>query len=325
MFFLFGGHAILHLTKIALYIFLAMLYNDGAGQQLRKGRANMRYRFLRFPGGRDRAVTFSYDDGCPEDVRLTDIFGQYGMKGTFNLNGDCLRRENFTAEEIDRYYLSRGHEIAVHGLMHRAPGCLRPLEAIRDILDCRLELERKTGTIIRGMAYPDSGIHRFENGTDYEQIKQYLRELDIVYARTTWEDNCHFELPQDWYCWKPTAHHNNPDLMDHMDQFFKHGKSERLYGCNRGARLFYLWGHSYEFPRNNNWDRIERVCEAFAGHDDVWRATNGEIYDYVQAYNSLVYSADGTLVYNPTLHEVWFELDEVTYSVKPGEKIKTKA
>lgn len=30
----------------------------------------MRYRFLRFPGGKDKAVTFSYDDGFRYDIRL---------------------------------------------------------------------------------------------------------------------------------------------------------------------------------------------------------------------------------------------------------------
>lgn len=30
----------------------------------------MHYRFLRFPGGKVKAVTFSYDDGCRHDIRL---------------------------------------------------------------------------------------------------------------------------------------------------------------------------------------------------------------------------------------------------------------
>ncbi|MFQ8954078.1 MAG: hypothetical protein ACLR56_14395 [Oscillospiraceae bacterium] len=34
---------------------------------------------------------------------------------------------------------------------------------------------------------------------------------------------------------------------------------------------------------------------------DVWYATNIEIYDYVSAYRSLVFSADGGRVYNPSL------------------------
>ena len=51
-------------------------------------------------------------------------------------------------------------------------------------------------------------------------------------------------------------------------------------------------------------------------------ATNIEIYDYVSAYRSLVISADGKRIYNPTDKEIWFEImDGKMYSVKPGSQI----
>lgn len=40
--------------------------------------------------------------------------------------------------------------------------------------------------------------------------------------------------------------------------------------------LFYIWGHSYEFDVNRNWDRIERLCEMLAGHEDIFCGTNAE-------------------------------------------------
>ena len=46
-----------------------------------------------------------------------------------------------------------------------------------------------------------------------------------------------------------------------------------------------------------------------------------EIYDYVEAYNSLVFSADGNMVYNPTLVDVWFDVDGKLYKNKSGERI----
>ena len=42
--------------------------------------------FMRFPGGKLKALTFSYDDGVEQDVRLIEIFKKYGLRGTFNLN-----------------------------------------------------------------------------------------------------------------------------------------------------------------------------------------------------------------------------------------------
>mgnify|MGYP000249589046 CR=1 FL=1 len=41
---------------------------------------------LFYPQWKDRAVTFSYDDGQIFDRRLVDIFNKYNLKATFHLN-----------------------------------------------------------------------------------------------------------------------------------------------------------------------------------------------------------------------------------------------
>lgn len=280
----------------------------------------MRYKFLRFPGGKPKAVTFSYDDGVREDIQLVEIINRHGIKCTFNLNNDILRGENnFTSEEINKYFLSDGHEVAVHGSMHRALGNVSAIDGIRDVLECRLELEKKTGKIIKGMAYPDTGITVFVNNASYESIKNYLKDLGIVYSRTLGGDNNSFQLPQDWYAWMPTAHHNNPQIMEYIDEFVNMDLSTKTYCARRQPRLFYMWGHSYEFRNADNWEHLEEICAKLGGKDDTWYATNMEIHDYVEAYNSLVYSADGRKVYNPTLIRIWLDVDGVLYDIAPGE------
>lgn len=282
----------------------------------------MRYVIMRYPDGKTKALTFSYDDGVVQDKRLAEIFDKYGMKATFNYNSSALREANFTKEQIKEYFLSKGHEIAIHGAMHRANGQLRPIEGIREVLDCRLELEEKCDRIIRGMAYPDTGINIISSITSYDKIKQYLTELDIAYARSTGADNNSFMIPEDFHSWIPTAHHNNPDIMEYVKQFLELDISTDVYIARRCSRLMYIWGHSYEFDRDNNWEHIEKICDTLANKEEIWYATNIEIYDYVQAYKNLIYSADGKMIYNPTLITVWLEIDNVLYSVKSGETIK---
>jgi len=283
----------------------------------------MRYQFLRFPGGKPKAVTFSYDDGVRQDIRFSELLQKHGIRCTFNLNSHKLRGERgLTPEEVNEYILNRGHEVALHGSNHRAEGTLRPIEGIQDVLANRLELEETYGRIIRGMAYPDSGIRFFANNTDYESIRNYLKELDVAYARTLGGDNDSFALPQDWYAWMPTAHHNNPQIFEYIDKFLGIDMSDpKRTGTRRQTSLFYLWGHSYEFDNNNGWEHIEKICERLSQKEDIWYATNMEIYDYVTAYHSLIYSADGLRVYNPTLYEIWFETDGKLYSVKPGKML----
>lgn len=277
--------------------------------------------FMRYPGGKAKAVTFSYDDGVVQDKQLAEIFDKYGLKATFNFMNFNPKRHNYSNEEIKEIFLSKGHEIAVHGAHHRPNGNVRTIEGIREVLDCRLELEERCDCIIRGMAYPDTGIRVMGNFGNYEQIKNYLCELDIAYARSLGGDNDSFMLPQDFHAWIPTAHHDNPQIMEYIDKFLNLDTSDRVYGPRRYSRLLYIWGHSYEFDKKNNWEHIEEICSKLANNDEIWYATNIEIYDYVQAYKSLRYSANGLKVYNPTLYTIWLDVDAKLYSVKPGETI----
>lgn len=279
----------------------------------------MRSVFMRYPGGLAKALTFSYDDGILPDKRLAEIFDRYGMKATFNFT---CRTKFSTDEEINEIFLSKGHEIAVHGANHRPNGNQRPIEGIRDVLDCRLELERRCGRIIRGMAYPDSGITFFGNFGNYEQVKNYLTELDIVYARTLAGDNDRFELPNDFHAWVPSAHHDNPEIMEYIDKFLSLDLSKKkMYHAKRHPRLLYIWGHSFELDNNDNWDHIEKICEKLSHNDEIWYATNIEIYEYVEGYKRLVYSADGTMVYNPSLFSVWIDVDGVLFEIAPGKTV----
>ena len=35
--------------------------------------------------GKNKAITFSYDDGVMQDIRLIEIFNKYNLKATFNI------------------------------------------------------------------------------------------------------------------------------------------------------------------------------------------------------------------------------------------------
>lgn len=282
----------------------------------------MKYRFLRFPEGKTKAVTMSYDDGSKADGRVAQTLTRYGLKGTFNLMGSLVESEAaLTKEFIRTEILGKGHEIATHGYNHRGLDVLTSVEVIRDTLDCRMVLEREFGIIVRGMAYPDRSITRDKRPGAYEQIRPILQNLDIAYSRLAGVEDPTFELPADFLYWSPTAHQRNPKLMEYIDNFLTMDVSAQ-YIASRTPRLLYIWGHGHEFDRNNDWELLDTICEKIAGKEEIWYATNGEIYEYVQAFRSLIYSADGMTVYNPTLHKIWFDVDKTLYTVNPGETIR---
>lgn len=281
------------------------------------------YRFLRFPGGKTKAVTFSYDDGAVSDMRLCDIFDKYEMKGTFNLNSshvlDTTRKTTINLPEM-KDILARGHEIALHGYSHKAHSSIAPVEAVRETLADRLYMEKALGKIIRGMAYPDTGIRHSHNGNDYQTVRGILQSVGVAYARALVINNVDFTLPTDWYAWMPTCHHTDPNLFELASKFLDLDV-EGKYCSDRYPRLFYVWGHSYEFDNHNNWERIEELCSMLSAKEDIWYATNIEIYNYVKAYESLIPSADSSMIYNPSLMTVWFNVNGKIHSVEPGQTL----
>jgi hypothetical protein len=85
--------------------------------------------------------------------------------------------------------------------------------------------------------------------------------------------------------------------------------------------MFYVWGHSYEFDDQDNWNVIEEFAEYIGGRDDIWYATNIEIYDYIKAYEALQTSVDKKTVYNPSAMDVWFVEENEIYCIHGGQTL----
>jgi len=273
--------------------------------------------YMRFPGGRARALTLSYDDGVQQDKELMEILNRHGLKCTFNISSGLYAEEGtvydegrihrrMTKSEALALYTDSGHEIAVHGLTHPWLEKLPLPVCVREIIEDRENLEAEYGGTVRGMAYP--------YGTYNDDVVSVLRNCGICYSRTVHSTE-RFDIPTDWLRLPATCHHDNPRLMELAKNF--------LENPSWGAPwMFYLWGHSYEFEARNNWNVIEEFAEYMGGRKEVWYATNIEIYDYVKAYKQLNFNVAMTYVENPTAYELWFETNGKLYSVKPGESLK---
>lgn len=254
-----------------------------------------------FPGGRYKALTMSYDDGIVDDERLVRIFNENGIKGTFNLNAGLLENSNrIKRERIKELY--QGHEVATHTYTHPTIARCPLVEVAAEILKDRVELEEMTGGLVRGHAYP--------NGSYSEEIKTLFRQLGIAYGRVV-PSRPTYELPEDPLEWYPTCHHNDPELMGKAQFFADFQKRQYL-------KLMYVWGHSYEFTNNDNWDVIEEFCKLMGGRDDIWYATNIEIIDYMEVLKNLKFSGNGTSVYNPSAQSAWLQVDDARIVEVPG-------
>ena len=265
----------------------------------------MRIRFNCYKDGKHKALTMSFDDGQVHDLRLVDIFNKNGIKGTFHLNSGKLDDEAgkfLTSEDVATKF--EGHEISVHSLTHPFLERVSDEEVVFEITEDRKILEKLCGYPVRGMPYPF--------GTYTAALIPKLRTLGMQYSRTV-KSTLKFTVPEDFMEWHPTCHQIDGRIYDYLTAF-----KENKYPMP----LFYVWGHSFEFPRDNNWERFEDFCKAASGDPDVWYATNIEIYDYVMALRALRFSADRTMVYNPTATDVWIDVEKQTVHCPAGKITK---
>lgn len=252
-----------------------------------------------YPNAKPKAFTLSYDDGITQDRRLVELFNAHKVKATFNLNSGKLNFasgwthpsgkeiHNLTAEEAVKLYA--GHEIAVHTVSHPHLENLTPREITDEIRGDRLALESLFGQRIEGMAYPF--------GTWDDRVLGIMEREGIRFSRTV-RHTYDFSTPDEFLTWDATCHHGYNGLMSLAKEFA---------GTDQELALFYVWGHSYEFDVDDNWNVMEELLGLVAGRDDVWYATNGQICDYLTAMREM--KVQGGKLVNPTDTPLWVQVD----------------
>lgn len=228
--------------------------------------------------GKNKAITFSYDDNVTQDIRLIEIFNRYNLKATFNINSQKIGEKNrlfINGQYIehnknakqDIKYIYEGHEIAAHTLTH--PNLTQiedEKEIIKEVEHDRLNLSEIAGYEVLGMAYPSAAPNCNKRVADI--IKN---NTGIKYARDYYVTKS-FEPYTDLYQFKGTAyHHNDWNDLFRLGQEFIELKTDT-------PKIFYIWGHSYEFDiYPERWQQFEEFCKMISGKDDIFYGTNIEV------------------------------------------------
>lgn len=266
-----------------------------------------------FKDGYKRALTLSFDDGKPQDIRLKNIFDKYGLKCTFNLIGGDSRNPEFYisedgknlwdgSDELKKAY--EGHEIASHSYSHKKMPELSDEECRFEIDEDVNALENAFSVEIKGFAAPYGRVD--------ERVISHLKRNGILYCRLSSSKN-DYTLPEDFYNWIPNPHiaiYATEDGKKLVDGFFE---TEEELPC------LYIWGHSYEINvldaygcerwngMRNRWKYVDELCKAISGHKDTWYATNAEICEYALAMRSAKY--DDTFIDNMSDIPLFFDVN----------------
>ncbi len=225
--------------------------------------------------GKKKAMTFSYDDGVLQDIRLVKLLNKYGLRSTFNLNSELLGRkwslvrngitvchDKVAPQDVRAVYA--GHEVAAHTLTHPFLPDTEEKEIIRQVEEDRVKLSELCDYEVLGMAYPGGGINH-----DLRVEEIVRANTGIRYARTT-DATRNFSLQKDLICLDPTVYHIDTEEMFRLGEAFLALEPET-------PALFYVWGHSYEFDAWQFWDRFEEFCRMMSGKADIFYGTNREV------------------------------------------------
>ena len=226
--------------------------------------------------GKLKAVTFSYDDGVTQDIRLIELLNKYNLKCTFNINSELLGMHHTLTREgmrISHYKIHpddvksfyAGHEVAAHTLTHPHLPPLEEAEIIRQVEKDRLNLSEMVGYEVVGMAYPGGGVN------NDDRVAEIIKNnTGIKYSRTiTFTHN--FATQENLYRFNPTVYHLDFDVMMDLGHKFIELKPTT-------PQIFCIMGHSYEMDfSSENWAKLEQFFKLISNKEDIFYGTNKEV------------------------------------------------
>lgn len=225
-------------------------------------------------------VTTSWDDGTITDLKLAELLEKHDIKGTFYIpkfGANRLKEKDIVA--IDRKFEIGAHAVS-QPMIQTDLTKVSQSEAKREIVESKTYLENLVGHPIAMFCYP--------YGRYNEAIKKMVKDAGFIGARI-----CNlggFNLPQDPYQWHITLPASNGSPLMALkiwwgSRLWKVGgllnwesRAKSLFDIAlRGGGVYHIYGHSAEFEKNKEWDKLERVLTYLSNREGVKYMTNGEV------------------------------------------------
>jgi peptidoglycan/xylan/chitin deacetylase (PgdA/CDA1 family) len=303
---------------IVIVFFLTASLSIFAQSNSTKPSSNVRIEML-FPEGKSKAIILSFDDGTISDRRLVQLMNEYALKGTFHLNSNKLDTKGYlTKEEIKSLFL--GHEVSVHSANHPGLSGMSKIDIINEVIEDRKELEKLTGNIIRGMAYPFGSYDNL--------VVETISDLAIEYARTV-ADTYNFSIPKNFLMWHPSIHQFGKAFFKPNDEANDKKELNSFYSLvydflkADSIALLDVWGHSWENNGDGNrWVEMEKFFKLISRNNDIFYTTQIYLVDYINAYKNLKFSVDKTMIENHSAIDVYIKLESKSYKIPAGSIIK---
>jgi peptidoglycan/xylan/chitin deacetylase (PgdA/CDA1 family) len=237
-------------------------------------------------------VTTSWDDDAVSGMRVADLLGEKGMRGTFYVpTGQLDGESRFTGSDL-RSLSGNGFEIGAHTISHRILTELGAADLENEIRDCKPVLEQILGREVVMFCYP--------RGRFNAQVVREVQNAGYGGARTTrmlCSDSVfspfHMPTTVQAYPHKRSNYLRNLARLGGVSAIAQsmgdviwfedwiHLGRKIFDDVFRDGGIWHLYGHPWELEKLNLWGQLNEMLDYVSGRDGVAYLTNGQLLQRV--------------------------------------------
>lgn len=239
-------------------------------------------------------ITFSFDDGHPNDLKVAKLLKKYNLRATFYIPITNYENEVMTDSQIRKLH-SMGIEIGSHGLTHRRLPSLSFGDAEKELTLSKTKLETIIGEKVRGFCFAGGKYNRSHLGLPLKAGYLYARTTRLLRMNKPIQGHLfHTTLPYPFFVIGYFSHLLRHPNISGWRLFLTSGKywgnktkpnelAKHFIALGiKDKSCFHLYGHSYEFKTKEDWKTLEELLEYAGSQKDTEFLTN---YDAFQKIN----------------------------------------
>ncbi len=237
---------------------------------------------LELPAGKTRAISSRWDDSNADSKKVSQALAENGWKGTFFINS-CS--DEFY-QSVIKNILADNNSIGAHTTTHPSLQICSPNYMFREIMENRIELERKTDSSVIAFTFPN-GMHPSITEPDaLNKMGIALKKAGFMgLSEPTWSYSKLNLTPEQLVtCKLLTANDRNPQ-QSVFDASWSSAENELKAGrMDQCGPYFVLGMHPWQGSAENGFETFSKILASQSHNPQYWYCTANEYIAYCTNY-----------------------------------------